>query len=611
MLSPPHTKRFQICNIEPVRELVDGSFGSAGSLGLSRVDDNYQIHFTIDKTSLTQLMTRDAKSPSNISKDKWKPNGKFKVNCSKLSTLQLHQNPLSLTIGRTDKTIVRTFAFNPSEFSLMTDFIEQLIINGITVIGPDFQKNDKYILIFYRGCRRNLYSFIPPHIQLSTKNKNTDLDIFWESLHKFFTALMVHLDKCNSIPKDPTFPLNLGIEANNEQILKKIHNFISNFQNSDYDINNCFNDKGQINNFDQFKQYLFFNGIDIKKLHKYLPIICGLFEPNSTYEQRNIKFQDLKDEFYQLYSQTCSLTETQILHHKSFFMAFSVIDGDVRRTNRQHQAFSRCDSIGFVLLERLLKTYCIYNPPIGYLQGMNEIMASFIFTYFFKWTHDGIPIFDDYEDDINNFKHTIISPITNNEKTDLQIEYYLPHIFWCFESMLKNLNHMMCLTNVNKYCEIIAGELQEILEQASPLVSIWMKRNGINSLIWLCSDIILLFKKTFDYDIQKLWNFWVQLNCFPQPDKSLVYFIASLIIHCFKQFSSFTTVTILTMMEAFPKIIESVDFKEVSMTMIWLYENAPLRNINDNEECNENITSKKFRFFETYWTGPSEATETC
>jgi hypothetical protein len=36
--------------------------------------------------------------------------------------------------------------------------------------------------------------------------------------------------------------------------------------------------------------------------------------------------------------------------------------------------------------------YAIYNPPIGYLQGMNDLFVPLILTFISGWSEDGEPI---------------------------------------------------------------------------------------------------------------------------------------------------------------------------------------------------------------------------
>ncbi|OHT01260.1 hypothetical protein TRFO_31971 [Tritrichomonas foetus] len=651
MTAPLPPRRFQLCTIEPITEIVNGSLGVTGTLVLSRVEESYQLHFSPDERTLTQHITAIDNSPSKIPDGKWKINKKFRVDCGKLSTLQLHQEPLSITISRTDRSGVRSFTFGSSEFISMTELVEQLVINGIAVPAPPEQKNDKYLLYFYRRCHRNIYSYTPPHIQLSVTSNN-DLEAFWAALHQFFTSLIIHLDTCDSLPKDPSYPLNIAAEACHERVLSQIREYSANISKIPVVENEIFNEKGQINNFEVIKKSIYQNGCPSKLLTYLLPFVIGVFKPDSTFESRAELMKELKTEFYQLYSQCTSLKASQIENHKKFLNAFRVIKHDVLRTDRQLPAFSKSTAFGLEILTRLLKTYCIFNPPIGYLQGMNDIFVPFILTYLPEWTPEGVPIIPDdiyslyissyilslpknhanneTNNEINNdIKSNIdeqinkkflcgdVPPIIkDDEQLNAKIEAILPMIFWCFDAMLRNINHLCLLGDVTSRCKLIAKEIHSILMQVSPIAAIWMRRNSLDSLIWLYSDFVLLFKRSFQNSGKNgLWRVWLQLNCLSQPEKSLTYFVAAIIIQCFRQLTTLPGVQITTMMEAFPKILQTIESDDVANTILWLYEKAPPKEKIENnyhmknEENEKPVKRSGFKYFETKWTGPCETVQ--
>jgi hypothetical protein len=71
--------------------------------------------------------------------------------------------------------------------------------------------------------------------------------------------------------------------------------------------------------------------------------------------------------------------------NKKLAESLRVINHDVYRTDRVHPAFRRDDGDGLLMLKSLLHAYCVFNPAIGYLQGMSDLCVPIILGYFPKW----------------------------------------------------------------------------------------------------------------------------------------------------------------------------------------------------------------------------------
>ncbi|MBR3548456.1 MAG: hypothetical protein IKN90_00100, partial [Treponema sp.] len=147
-------------------------------------------------------------------------------------------------------------------------------------------------------------------------------------------------------------------------------------------------------------------------------------------------------------------------------------------------------------------------------------------------------------------------------------EQFLSTIFWCFDAMLRNTDHLDLLANVTEQCQKQAEAVHNILSKISPLAAIWMRRKDLKELLWCYSDFVLLFKRSFT----DIWGVWLQLNCAPHPEKWLTYFVAAIIVQGFNQISSLDDVTITAMMDAFPKILTKLDLNLLGSTALWLAE---------------------------------------
>ncbi|KAH0786529.1 TBC1 domain family member 17 [Histomonas meleagridis] len=383
-------RRFQLCTIEPTIDKTNGQTGgSNGTLVLSRFDEIFMISWTPISGSPMHHLAVMQQTQNTESEESWEFNKSFKQECVHIKLLQLHED-FSLTIYGYNEGEERRFSYEPMEFISVTELVEQLLINGIAVPSAD----KSYSLQFYKRCHRGVYPYTPPHIQLgfdtssepSTKNFPEDLKKFWDCLHSFFLTLIIHLDNSDTLPRDPQFPLAEAARANHKRILEEIDEYSDHIGQEYQKITseewgNLFDEEGRIKNFEEFKLRLFHAGIDTEILNKALPFAFGVYPSNSTTIEREKLDKELSKEYKQLVNQVEKLTPDQINNNKRISSAFRVIKHDVSRTDRQLLAFKDNDAEGLKMVTQLLRTYCIFNPPIGYLQGMNDLFVPILLAF--------------------------------------------------------------------------------------------------------------------------------------------------------------------------------------------------------------------------------------
>ncbi|OHS96536.1 hypothetical protein TRFO_09930 [Tritrichomonas foetus] len=582
------SRRFQLCTIEPTIDITMPNNGQNGTLILSRFEETFMINWIPIIGSPMHHLTTVQQTQNTESDDSWTFNQPFKQECGHIHLMQLHPD-LSLTIYGSQPHEKRRFSYDAMEFVSVTELVEQLLINGIAVPSTE----QEYSLSFYKRCHRGGYPYTPPHIQLAfdtlTDSKgsemSTDLKAFWDCLHTFFLTLIQHLDQSDSLPNDPQFPLAEAARANHARVLKQVDSFIAELPHYERvtkeEWPTLFDEQGQLIAPDMFKQRLFHAGIDTEVLSDALPFVFGVYAQQSNQKERDELDSQLRKEFDQLVEQVDSYKDEQIENNKRISAAFRVIQHDVSRTDRQHPAFKISEGTGLKMVTRLLKTYCVFNPPIGYLQGMNDLFVPILLAFLPRWNSECAPIDE------------------NGEVMDYLP--YLPTIFWCFDAMLRNIDHLKLLASVTDQCKKQAETIFQIMLKVSPLAAIWMRRNNLKELLWCYSDFVLLFKRSF----ADIWAVWLQLNCSPYPNNWLAYFVAAILLQGFDQLAQISDVTITTMMDSFPKIMESMDLKKIGQTSLWLAEKVPPTSISTPDK-EEKIKMSEFLFFETEWTGPCQ-----
>lgn len=571
-------RRFQLCTIEPTEDITNDQSGSKGTLVLSRHEEAFMISWTPLSNSPMHHVSSAQQNQNEELPESWEFDKPFRQDCQHIALLRLFPD-LSLSLDSYDNK-QRKFRFNEMEFVSVTELVEQLLKEGIAV--PSTQK--EYSLCFYKRCHKGVYPYTPPHIQLTIETW-TDLKAFWDCLHKYFLSLIMHFDGNDQLPKDPQFPLPEAARAAHARVLVQVEEFTKSLPQYEKvtaaEWPTLFDEEGRIKDPELFRSRLFHEGIESEVLANALPFVFGVYDGRSTKAERDALDAQLRQEFDQLTAQVTAYTQTQIENNKKVSAAFRVIKHDVSRTDRQLPAFKNSDGEGLAMVTQLLKTYCVFNPPIGYLQGMNDLFVPILLGFLPDW-------------DEKTGK-----PIDKDGQTRDDYQQYLPIVFWCFDAMLRNIDHLKLLQDVTNQCQRLASSIFAILSKVSPLAAIWMKKNSLKELLWCYSDFVLLFKRTFG----DIWAVWLQLNCSRYPANWLAYFVAAIIMEGFDELAKMTDVNITSMMDTFPTILKGMKLDKIGKTSLWLAEQVPPQTV---EKPQETIAMSGFKFFETDWTGPSQ-----
>lgn len=573
--------RFLLSTIEKAIDISLPNAHIPGTLCLFRLKDYFYIQWRQHENKPNQYIAAIFDSLNSTTEDNWNPSSPFVFNCSNASFIEFRSDPFQLLIYRNDITEPsdpRKFMIPETDYASVIDFVQKLLSNGIAVIGTEY----KYCLQFYRYCHHRVFAFTPPHIQLRVLDFN-NIESFWDGVNNYYEQLIIQIDKCNTLPKDNEFPLATAARAAHSRLMKKIDDFISTIPSyqmiTESEYSSLFNDNGSIKDPELFKNRLYHEGAEISLLPKILPFVFGLYPLDSTTDERQQIDKRISDDTESLMKQVEIKQQQQTAHSKRITEIFRVITNDVLRTDRHLNVFKNPKGIGSDILTKFLKMFSILFPPLGYLQGMNDLFVPLILSYIPYWSEDSTPV----------------------DKDGNPIDYkpFLPKIFWCFEAMMHHTNHLEMLSHVTDCCQQQAIVVHQLLEKVCPIAAIWMRKNGLQGLLWCYSDFVLLFKRTFT----DVWPTWLQFNCSPNPTRWLSIFMCSILIAGLDQLTILPNVQINSMMDAYPKILSSISLKKISQIALWLISVAPLEPI---VEKKENDIPTKFMFFKTGWSQKSD-----
>jgi hypothetical protein len=533
----------QFCILDSVSEIQPNFDPIPGVFSLIQLGSQFQLHWTsIKQSSITAIF----QSSHDYSKDDWCFGGEFCVFCSDLQMLSLSENPLCFSLTRADRQ-TRTFSLTGVRFCEIVSFIELLLFKGMAVPTSDLP----YSFEFYGNARATTYGRVYPEARVCVLEFET-LEVFWKSVLDLSEALILFLDSEKLIPRDHLYPMGAVARASNQRRLEAIQRSASGDhggQICESEWNGLFDNEGRLRDPERFRERLFFEGIESRLLVRALPFILSVFPWDSTEKERRVLKAELARE-YEIFEKQCQgYLPCQMAANKNRAASFRVIKHDVERTDRSEVAFSHNDSTGLKMVDRILKCFCVYDPTVGYLQGMNDLLVPILLTYFPKWNEESRPI-DGNGDLIGDW------------------ETRLPEMFWALDGLFRKVNHTSLLRDVNAQVLRIALQVERVVRRLSPLACLWLHRYRLMHMQWALADFIILFKRS----VPDVWPIWVQINASPDPCNWPTLMMGALLILTFDQISRFPDPSMSVIMEEFPRMIQAIDQKTLARFTHFIFE---------------------------------------
>ncbi|KGL85461.1 TBC1 domain family member 16, partial [Tinamus guttatus] len=129
-------------------------------------------------------------------------------------------------------------------------------------------------------------------------------------------------------------------------------------------------------NFCSFFQAIFFGGIDISIRGEVWPFLLRYYSYESTSEEREALRIQKRKEYFDIQEKRLSMTPDE---QKDFWRNVQfTVDKDVVRTDRSNQFFRGEGNPNVETMRRILLNYAVFNPTIGYSQGMSDLVAPIL-----------------------------------------------------------------------------------------------------------------------------------------------------------------------------------------------------------------------------------------
>ncbi|CAH3996786.1 unnamed protein product [Pieris brassicae] len=134
------------------------------------------------------------------------------------------------------------------------------------------------------------------------------------------------------------------------------------------------NSKGVIEDDLFLRKCIFFGGLDKELRREVWPFLLHCYPYNCTYDEREIILKIRTREYDEITKRRLErMTPEQ---HAMFWKSVqSVIEKDVVRTDRGNPFFAGENNYNVEIMKNILLNYAIYNPVLGYTQGMSDLLA--------------------------------------------------------------------------------------------------------------------------------------------------------------------------------------------------------------------------------------------
>ena len=368
-----------------------------------------------------------------------------------------------------------------------------MIKEGLAIPKLYFEgENKKAKLEIMKDNEINKFNFSKLNMEFGNDEKEID------NLTTFYDIWVKLIDYNCNLLKD-LYISNLDINSNyNIEVLMKSQCVAKDIEIEQRNIYKK-SENIEINDFSVLikdKKRIYFGDIDEKQYSKIIPYLIGMYE--------NGKEKEIDENNKQLYKQLLERVElikstNQLENNLRMKNQFRVINDDIERTNGN---IYKNVPKGKKLLQDILYSYCIYNPEIGYVQGMSDISVSIIELYITEWDDNG-PIYPE----------------------GIELDY-VSKVFWCFVNFIKKLKHDLILKNIPNGNKLIAKKTRKLLKLTVPSIYYWMKFNyeQLNNMFWLLSSSVMLFKREFSNNI---WKVWIGILSSKNPEEYLPYICAA------------------------------------------------------------------------------------
>nr|XP_015212119.1 PREDICTED: TBC1 domain family member 16-like [Lepisosteus oculatus] len=136
------------------------------------------------------------------------------------------------------------------------------------------------------------------------------------------------------------------------------------------------NESGQVEEEYKLRKAIFFGGVDPAIRGEVWPFLLRYYSCDSTSQEREAWRVQKRAEYQEIQQRRLSMSPEE---HSEFWRKVQfTVDKDVVRTDRSNSFFRGDNNPNVEIMRRILLNYAVFNPEMGYCQGMSDLVAPLL-----------------------------------------------------------------------------------------------------------------------------------------------------------------------------------------------------------------------------------------
>ncbi|XP_015597803.1 TBC1 domain family member 16 isoform X2 [Cephus cinctus] len=136
------------------------------------------------------------------------------------------------------------------------------------------------------------------------------------------------------------------------------------------------NERGQVEDDLALRKGIFFGGLEPALRKIVWPFLLHCYSYQSTYEEREQINLIRKQEYEEIERRRLNMIPEQAEHF--WRNVVCIVEKDVIRTDRGNPYYAGEDNPNVEIMKNILLNYAVYNPRLGYTQGMSDLLAPLL-----------------------------------------------------------------------------------------------------------------------------------------------------------------------------------------------------------------------------------------
>jgi len=260
-----------------------------------------------------------------------------------------------------------------------------------------------------------------------------------------------------------------------------------------------FDEAGVLLNHLEFRRAVFSRGVDHSCRHCAWSTLL-VHDPTSSEAQRKLESEQQVREYLLMRNEWAD----DAIPYPEFPEFKHIIHIDVSRTDREMVSFATKDNANLAAMEAVLRTFAVYQPHIGYCQGMSDILAPLVLTMLGQ--RDGIEALAAAERSTLTADYS--NPDTFNLSEGVEGGWTVEEeatVFWQLVAVMRRMG-----LNFDRHLKGTRADqtlVRVVLKHTDPLVHGVLRKKTLARLDFLMQGVHLRLKREAGHELTpRLWE---------------------------------------------------------------------------------------------------------